>query len=366
MAGSLEKLEEDTFYEDNYGEMPPTDIVAYNELRSCADLFRMQEQKILDISPEFQREVVWNPASQTRFIDSLIKKYPTIDAHYFTPSMKDIEENMHDAFYYADVPANASSLLSHYFLMRMIKQNNVTVVLDGQGSDEYLGGYNHTFYRSVADKLSAGHLINALSTTGEVNKNLKAGFGKTIKHFGKSILSLTNNEQSLYELEYKNYYPFMTTADKNKIPFNLEKKPGNKLTNFLYHLIFTTSLQSILHYEDRMAMAFSIESRVPFLDHRLVEFCFTLNNDDKVHGSVTKYMLRKSLEKVLPNDIAFRKDKQGFTTPGETKWLRGPLKHLLEVDYAMVLEFETEENLPQYIYYRTDPGLRRRRARTSG
>ena len=119
-------------------------------------------------------------------------------------------------------------------------------------------------------------------------------------------------------------------------PFNLEKKPGNKLTNFLYHLIFTTSLQSILHYEDRMAMAFSIESRVPFLDHRLVEFCFTLNNDDKVHGSVTKYMLRKSLEEILPADIAFRKDKQGFTTPGETKWLRGPLKHLLEVDYAML------------------------------
>ena len=76
MAGSLEKLEEETFYEDNYGEMPPTDIVAYNELRSCADLFRMQEQKILDISPEFQREVVWNPASQTRFIDSLIKQLP--------------------------------------------------------------------------------------------------------------------------------------------------------------------------------------------------------------------------------------------------------------------------------------------------
>ena len=270
------------------------------------------------------------------FINSLIKKYPTIDAHYFTPTMQDIEESMHQAFYFADVPSNASSLLSHYFLMRMIRQNDVTVVLDGQGSDEYLGGYNHTFYRTVADQLSSGHLINALSTTGEVNKNLKAGLGKSIKHFGKSILSLTHKEQSLYELEYKNYYPFMTTADKNKIPFNLEKKPGNKLTNFLYHLIFTTSLQSILHYEDRMAMAFSIESRVPFLDHRLVEFCFTLNNDDKVHGPVTKYMLRKSLEKILPADIAFRKDKQGFTTPGETKWLRGPLKHLLEVDYSML------------------------------
>ncbi len=76
MPESLEKLEEETFFEDNNGEMPPTDIVAYNELRSCADLFRMKTQEILDISPEFQREVVWNPSNQTRFIDSLIKQLP--------------------------------------------------------------------------------------------------------------------------------------------------------------------------------------------------------------------------------------------------------------------------------------------------
>ncbi len=76
MSESLEKLEDQTFYEDSYGEMPPTDIVAYNELRSCADLFRMKSQEILDISPEFQREVVWTPSDQTRFIDSLIKQLP--------------------------------------------------------------------------------------------------------------------------------------------------------------------------------------------------------------------------------------------------------------------------------------------------
>lgn len=268
------------------------------------------------------------------FVKSLIKKYPTIDSYYFTPTDNEIAENMHNAFYFADVPSNASSLLSHYFLMRMIRQNNVTVVLDGQGSDEYLGGYNHTFYRSVADKLKHFRIGEALSTTKQVNNNLHAGLVKTTKHFGKSLLSLTHDEQSLYELEYKNYYPFMTKVNKNKIPFHLEKHKGNKLNNFLYHLIFTTSLQSILHYEDRMAMAFSIESRVPFLDHRLVEFCFSLNNDDKVNGAVTKFMLRKSLEKILPADIAFRKDKQGFTTPGETKWLRGPLAHLLDVDYS--------------------------------
>jgi Protein of unknown function DUF262 len=76
MSDALNKLEEETFFEDSYGEIPPTDIVAYNELRSCADLFRMKTQNILDISPDFQREVVWTPSDQTRFIDSLIKQLP--------------------------------------------------------------------------------------------------------------------------------------------------------------------------------------------------------------------------------------------------------------------------------------------------
>lgn len=76
MTATLDKLEEQSFYENGSSEVPPSDIIAYNELRSCADLFRMKTQGILDISPDFQREVVWKPADQTRFIDSLIKQLP--------------------------------------------------------------------------------------------------------------------------------------------------------------------------------------------------------------------------------------------------------------------------------------------------
>ena len=76
MAKSLKKLEEITFHEDDSPEIPPSDIVAYNELRSCADLYRMHVQNILEIQPHFQREIVWKNPDQTRFIDSLIKQLP--------------------------------------------------------------------------------------------------------------------------------------------------------------------------------------------------------------------------------------------------------------------------------------------------
>ncbi|MCL9770172.1 DUF262 domain-containing protein [Flavobacterium sp. HXWNR69] len=72
----LEKLEEELSYEDNYNELPPNDIVAFNELRSCADLLRMYETNQLEIQPDFQRDVVWSKPDQTRFIDSLIKQLP--------------------------------------------------------------------------------------------------------------------------------------------------------------------------------------------------------------------------------------------------------------------------------------------------
>ena len=69
-------IEEELFYQEDSHQHPPEDLIAYNELRSCADLFRMYKQEILEIQPDFQREEVWDRSSQTRFIDSLIKQLP--------------------------------------------------------------------------------------------------------------------------------------------------------------------------------------------------------------------------------------------------------------------------------------------------
>ncbi len=73
---SLAELEQQSYLEDDSIEVPPPDIVAYNESRSCADLYRMYKQGVLNIQPEFQREIVWKGPAQTRFLDSLIKQLP--------------------------------------------------------------------------------------------------------------------------------------------------------------------------------------------------------------------------------------------------------------------------------------------------
>jgi len=86
-----------------------------------------------------------------------------------------------------------------------------------------------------------------------------------------------------------------------------------------------SNLQMLLHWEDRNSMAHSIEARVPFLDHPLVEFSLALGNAHKMVGGETKRVLRQAMHGTLPEVVRLRQDKLGFATP-ETAWLRGPLR----------------------------------------
>ncbi len=274
------------------------------------------------------------------FIKEVINKYPAIEPYYYSPSEAEINEHFHHALYHADVPSTGSSFMSQYFLMKLIGDHKIKVVLDGQGSDEYLGGYMHTFYRIIADYLRGGKIYKAISTTADICKQTGNAF---LPHLGKSVLSTLMNEQSLYGLEYKKYYPFLSKIPSSPVPFNMSTVDGNRTDNFLYQLLFSTSLPSLLHYEDRNSMAYSIESRVPFLDHRLVEFAFSLATEDKVNGIVTKDILRNSLGGILPEAVKNRKDKKGFVTPGENKWLRGPLMHLMKDDFNSLDFLDTKK-----------------------
>ncbi len=264
------------------------------------------------------------------FVNEVLGKFPKINPFYFQPSESDVAEVFDHALYHCDLPATGSSFISQYFLMRLISQNGIKVVLDGQGADEYLGGYMHTYYRLIGSMLKSMNISGALRTTKSVNRQIGSGFGKSITHFGKSMLSGLMSEQALYRTEFSNYYPFLINERFSKEPFELSEKGASKVDCFLNNLLFTTSLPSLLHYEDRNSMAFSIESRVPFLDHRLVEFAFKLYDSERIDGLSTKRILRDAMRGVIPDAIYDRRDKKGFVTPGESKWLRGPLRFLTD------------------------------------
>ena len=215
--------------------------------------------------------------------------------------------------------------------MKLAKSKGVTVVLDGQGSDEYLGGYLHSFYRLLAQDTASFHWGDYVRTFTSHLSREHYGFGKAMDIKMKTLASLLYDENGIHNLELSRKKSFFHT----NASISLEKKTGDRMDNFLYHLLFNTTLQTLLHFEDRNSMAFSLESRVPFLNHKLIEFAFSLRNEDKINTKAeTKYILRESLKNVLPKAVYERKDKKGFVTPGEIKWLNGPLKFLLDVDYS--------------------------------
>jgi asparagine synthase (glutamine-hydrolysing) len=272
-----------------------------------------------------------NTVDERPFIREVVNKYSNIEPYYFTPSDDDIAESFHNVAYHADVPLLGSSYLSQYFLMKLAKSKGVTVVLDGQGSDEYLAGYLHSFYRLLAQDFYGMRIHDTVSTYSNLLSRERFGAGKAIDVAAKSAASLFYDENGIYNLELARKNSYFTS----KAPILLEKKTNDRLDDFLYHLLFDTTLQTLLHFEDRNSMAFSLESRVPFLNHKLIEFAFTLHNCDKINNRAeTKYILRESLRNVLPTAVYERKDKKGFVTPGEVKWLNGPLKFLLDIDYA--------------------------------
>jgi len=272
------------------------------------------------------------------FINEVVKKHKNITPYYYTPDDDTIEEYFDDAMYHAEVPISDSSYMSQYFLMKLASENDVKVVIDGQGADEYLAGYMYTFYRLTAEYLKNLKLLKTKELLHNHFKRQDFDFKNKFMFLAKSLFTLVNKEQSIYMTEYNYMHKRLCISEgKYDQPFELPPFNGDKFHNFLYNLIFFTSLPTLLHYVDRNSMRFSLESRVPFLDHRLVEFIFDLPYEHKINQQAeTKFTLRNALKNILPDAVSQRKDKKGFVTPGHTQWLKGPLSKILAIDFERI------------------------------
>ncbi len=287
-----------------------------------------------------------NEVDERPWVTEVLKKYPQLDPYYFTPTDDDICNSFERAIWHADVPLAGSSPISQYFVMQLAASKGIKVLLDGQGSDEMLGGYMHSLFRLIGGEFSNFKIGSAIRQLNAHASMQDFSLRKKSDLLLKSMLAGLQSEQSLYELEYKRYYPFLSKSAK--IPFQLKENRGTRLNQFLYQLTFASSLPTLLQFEDRNSMAFSIESRVQFLDHRLVELAFSLHDEAKIHKGVTKRILRESMRDILPAAITDRKDKKGFVTPGEVKWLRGPLAFLLDQNFKDI-DFLQNDKVKQLI-----------------
>ncbi len=260
------------------------------------------------------------------FAKLLSERYKNIDSKYEQPSDADLEKHFDHFLDGVDVPPAGSSYYSQYFVMKLASQSKIKVLINGQGSDEYLIGYMHTYYRILADCLRSLKFWRFAKVLKAHQREHQVQFGELVKTCLFSFILVFRDENSFMQLELKKKHKQQAEYDYAKSSLHLENKFASRTDNFLYHLLMTTTLPTLLHFEDRNSMAFSIESRVPFLDHRLVEYGFSLPIKWRLKNGETKYILREAMQDVLPDAIYKRKDKKGFVTPGEQRWAQGPLK----------------------------------------
>ena len=265
------------------------------------------------------------PAYDERKWISLVVDRAKTKASYVSANPEEVRGEIEKIIWHHDVPLEGSSPVAQYYVMRLAKENKVTVLLDGQGSDEISGGYNHAYYRYYADLLKQFHWGRFLNQyPSYLRHNTK---GSAFAKIAKTAAVMAFKESTLYRTEAKHSFQPIAGFDTKRLKMDeVIDIDSSKLSNFLYNQVMSTSIQTLLHYEDRNSMAHSIESRVPFLDYRLVEFVFSLPSEYKISGQYGKVIHREALKKIVPAEIMERKDKIGFLAPGENFWLRNEWK----------------------------------------
>lgn len=226
-------------------------------------------------------------------------------------------DDLSNANWYFDHPVNSFSNLAHRAIIGRAREQGLIVLLTGQGSDEQLGGYNKFLYFYLQDRLKRGRVAGPLSMLagclkhGTILPEFTLGTAKRYIPFLRGRLSRTwcgpaLNDVSLLE---------------NGLRTSYEEREWADLRYF--------SLPAILTSEDRMSMSWSCEMRPPFLDYRLVEVFARVPPEAKLVKGWTKHILRDAMKDLLPSEIAWRKDKKGYTLPGAL-WMRTILRSRIE------------------------------------
>jgi len=241
----------------------------------------------------------------------------------FTP--KDILNDLEDLIKTQEEPFLSLSVYGHYKIMKLAKKEGMKVLLDGQGSDEILAGYHSLFayyyyelFKGLKWRTLLREVVKYKKNTGSLMA-VKYFIGLMLPHrIQKGIIRRTNSEFLSKE--------FLSKFENIRTDVRFRKKD---LNTALTELV-TNNLQYLLRFEDKNAMRWSIETRVPFLDPELVEFVLATPSNAKIRDGTTKFLLRDALRGIVPDEILNRKDKVAFETPDRDMATSTDIKEFIE------------------------------------
>jgi asparagine synthase (glutamine-hydrolysing) len=253
--------------------------------------------------------------------------------HELIVGFDDIVENLPKLVGYRDAPVSEPSDIPIYMLAKEASKT-VKMVLTGEGSDEILGGYP----KHVFERFAQGYQL----MPGMIRHNLIAPITHSLPYgFRRAKTAITNLNIEDWRERYVRWFGALDHREREELsvlrlngydhgndapPFD-SAPDSSTLRRMLYFDQTSWLPDNLLERGDRMTMAASIESRVPFLDHELAGYVSTLPDSYRVKGLKTKWILRQAGRSLIPDAILERK-KVGFRVP-VNKWFQGPLKEYL-------------------------------------
>jgi asparagine synthase (glutamine-hydrolysing) len=219
-------------------------------------------------------------------------------------------------------PFGSTSIVAQWYVMRAAAQAGLKVMLDGQGGDETLAGYPTTTHAyRFADLLAGGRgrtLVREMRSAHLSRRALLQALGTPfLPERARWWLRARRDRSDLI------VHPRLRSGRSAPLPVDGSGMP-DRLRRQYHIMLSQRGLPELLRYEDRNTMAHSLEGRVPFLDHRLVELAYGLPAEALYADGVTKGVLRRALADLLPAPVRDRRDKLGFVTP-ESRFLKGAL-----------------------------------------
>lgn len=251
----------------------------------------------------------------------------------------DFKDNIRKVIYHLDYPVAGPGAFPQYMVSELAGKN-LKVVLGGQGGDEVFGGYVR-YLLAYFEQCIKGAIDNTLHTGNFIvtyesiipNLQTLQGYKSLIKEFwsegifderDKRYFRLVNRANTLKnEVRWDLFEPYSAFKEFKNIFWgeNIEKE---SYFDSMTHFDFKTLLPALLQVEDRMSMAHGLESRVPILDHPLIEFMATVPSNVKFQNGELKHLIKTSFKDVIPEKIMRRKDKMGFPVPMDV-WMKNDL-----------------------------------------
>jgi asparagine synthase (glutamine-hydrolysing) len=262
----------------------------------------------------------------------LVSQQYQLESYFSTPDGGTLAADFNRFMYFHEQPVSTASAYAQYKVYQLAKQQDVKVLLDGQGADEILAGYTKYTHWYLQELLRSdfGKFRREWKSLKKNGVAFPWGFKNVLAAWLPSATAKSLSNKAAKTLRNSSY------IDAAFLAANIDStsfyKPEIRSLNDLLHFNTTNfGLGELLRYADSNSMAHSREVRLPFLNHELVAFVFSLPSSLKIRQGWSKWLLRKSMENNLPSAIVWRKEKVGFEPPQQT-WMRHPLVQ------AMVME----------------------------